>query len=83
MVPFRAGENGITKIDLLQLDTEGHDYTIIRAIDFQKVKPTIICYENVNLSDEDNRSCEELLINNGYTLQRYGRAGMDTLGYLN
>jgi FkbM family methyltransferase len=34
------------KIDLLQIDTEGYDFEIIKTIDFTRVKPTIISFEH-------------------------------------
>jgi len=39
-------ERGITSIDHLIVDTEGHDETILRAFDFQQVKPKRITFEN-------------------------------------
>jgi len=36
----------IKKIDLLQIDTEGYDYEIIKMIDFSKIKPSIISFEH-------------------------------------
>jgi FkbM family methyltransferase len=44
-------ERGITSIDHLIVDTEGHDETILRAFDFQKVKPKRITFENAYMDD--------------------------------
>lgn len=38
-----------TKIDLILIDTEGHDDTIIRTIDFKVIRPKAICFESHNL----------------------------------
>jgi FkbM family methyltransferase len=43
-------ENNITKIDLLQIDVEGHDFTILQAFPYDLVKPEIIRFEFVNLN---------------------------------
>ena len=69
----------ISKIDLLQIDTEGYDYEIIKMVDFNKLKPNIIRYEHRNLSEEDYISSLNYLAKNGYKLyvQR-----SDTLAYL-
>ena len=40
----------ITSIDLIQIDTEGYDYQIIKMIDFEKIHPNIIAFEH-GLSD--------------------------------
>jgi FkbM family methyltransferase len=53
-------------IDLLQIDAEGHDYEIVRSIDFQRVKPTIIRYEHSLLSPRDGNACLALLASHGY-----------------
>ena len=39
-------EHGVTKIDLLQIDTEGHDAAIISAIDFDALTPCMIRFEH-------------------------------------
>jgi hypothetical protein len=39
-------ERNIASIDYLIVDTEGHDYAILRAIDFSIVKPNNIIFEH-------------------------------------
>ncbi len=56
------------KIDLLQIDTEGFDFQIIRSIRFDRVRPTIIRYEHALLSDRDQNACIELLCGHGYRM---------------
>ena len=53
-------------VDLLQIDAEGHDFEIIRAIDFTRIKPTILRFEHVLLSDRDWNACLALLAKQGY-----------------
>lgn len=65
-------------IDLLQIDAEGLDYAIIRSIDFDVVKPTIIHYEHMVLSERDRNACLELLARHGY---RFFLQDSDTLAY--
>ena len=44
-------DRGITSLDHLIIDTEGHDETILRAFDFQQVKPKRITFENFYMDD--------------------------------
>ena len=39
-------EYKMNHIDLLQIDTEGYDYEIIKMIDFDKIAPSIISFEH-------------------------------------
>ena len=65
-------------IDLLQIDAEGFDYEIIRSIDFDRVKPAIIHYEHMVLSQPDRNACLELLARHGY---RFFLEDSDTTAY--
>mgnify|MGYP005841865625 CR=1 FL=1 len=62
-------KHGIVRLDVLQLDTEGYDFEIIKTIDFTSVCPQIINYEHVHLSAADQQACWELLVKKGYKLQ--------------
>jgi FkbM family methyltransferase len=66
-------------IDLLQIDTEGFDYEIIRSIAFDQLRPPIIRYEHVLLSERDRNACLELLAGQGY---RFLLEDGDTTAYL-
>lgn len=46
-------EYGISKLDLLQIDTEGRDFTIIKSFLDNNLLPEIIRFEYVNLSYEN------------------------------
>ncbi|MCG8653103.1 MAG: FkbM family methyltransferase [Pirellulales bacterium] len=56
------------RIDLLQIDTEGFDFEIIRSIRFDRVKPAIIRYEHALLSEADRNACIGLLAGHGYRM---------------
>ena len=58
---------GITHLDFLQIDTEGSDYDILRTLDFSRIRPTYINYENELLGD-DEPACRAMLIAAGYEL---------------
>jgi len=63
----------INKIDLLQIDTEGYDFEIIKMFLMTPVKPGMIVFEHTHLSDNDLIECEKLLDSKGYDIKRYGR----------
>jgi FkbM family methyltransferase len=60
----------VTRIDLLQIDTEGYDYEIIKMIDFATCKPAIIHFEHGLPADTMSlaqlRECVQLLMGHGY-----------------
>lgn len=58
----------IDGLDLLQLDTEGYDYEILKSADFARIKPRFINYERVLLDDDENAACREMLVKSGYLL---------------
>ena len=62
----------IDSISLLQIDTEGYDYEVIKMFDISTTQPMAIIYENMHLSEADKASCEEYLIANQYMVKDYG-----------
>jgi hypothetical protein len=62
----------------LSIDTEGHDYEVIKQIDFRTLRPGIMLYEHRHLSRPDRAACEHLLRSHGYRLA--SRLG-NTLAY--
>jgi FkbM family methyltransferase len=69
----------LSHLDLLQIDTEGYDFEIIKTINFSSLKPSMISFESEHLSIEDAAGCITLLTNNGYKIMQQGR---DTIAYL-
>ena len=72
-------KHDLRRLDLLQIDTEGYDYEIIKTIDFGKVKPRIIHYEHIHLKAADREACIKLLVGEGYQIAVLG--SFDTLAY--
>ena len=60
-------KHGIGEIDFLQLDAEGYDYDILKAIDFTSIKPKAINYERVLLGPLEDE-CRQMLRSHGYVL---------------
>jgi FkbM family methyltransferase len=61
-------DNGIEKIDLLQIDTEGFDAQVVSMIDFSRIVPTIIKFEHRHLSKRDRSLTEAILSRQGYQI---------------
>jgi FkbM family methyltransferase len=59
-------------VDLLHIDAEGHDYAILSQVDFHQIRPRVILYEHVHLSDLQKRTAEASLKHNGYRILRCG-----------
>jgi FkbM family methyltransferase len=78
-LPTLLGKHGVGRVDLLQIDTEGYDYEILKTVDFEKVRPTVIHFEHLLLSQLDKLDCFRLLARHGY---RLSRQGINTLAYL-
>ena len=60
----------VTKINLLQIDTEGYDAEIIKLIDFERIKPSIIKYEHHGISDQEEAELQSMLTKIGYEVFR-------------
>ncbi|MCA9177781.1 MAG: FkbM family methyltransferase [Planctomycetales bacterium] len=53
-------------LDLLQIDTEGHDLTILKSLDLSRHRPRVIRYEHTILCQKDRDTCLEMLADHGY-----------------
>lgn len=54
------------QVDLLQIDAEGFDLEIIRSIDFNACRPSILRYEHKILSSSERNTCLQILAEAGY-----------------
>ncbi|HEY0974507.1 MAG TPA: FkbM family methyltransferase [Solimonas sp.] len=69
-------KHGLGTLDLVHIDTEGYDYEVIKLIDFDAHRPTVVLYEHKHLSPNDRAACRTHLHACGYeTLE----VGDDTL----
>ena len=69
----------VERVNLLQIDTEGFDFEIIKMIDFKQIKPEIIHYENNFLNRRQKSECSRILSDQNYALLNLG---IDTIAYL-
>lgn len=62
----------VGRADLIQIDTEGHDYEVIKLVDFDRLKPRLVLYEHHHLSDGDRLACQAHLARFGFeTIERH------------
>ncbi len=73
-------ENNVSKIDLLQIDTEGFDFEILNMVDYKIIKPLLIKYEYVNLDEASQIKSIEILNEYGYAVYIENE---DAIGILN
>jgi len=61
------------EIDLLSIDVEGHDFNVLKALDFSKYKPKIILIETLIKNFEHIHDSElfKFLINKGYLFSNW------------
>ncbi len=62
-------QEDISKIDLVQIDTEGYDFEIVYSIDFNNFKPSIISFEHAVKSNVNTLASFNKIINH---LSLYG-----------
>ncbi len=68
-------------IDYLQIDTEGYDARILKSIDFTKLKPAVIKFEWMHLSQIEQNEIKTLLHSYGYTME-IDHSGSDCYAWL-
>jgi FkbM family methyltransferase len=72
-------EAGIDRVDLLQIDAEGHDARILELFDVASRRPAIVRFEHKHLDPEDHEKAVGSLVGLGYKIWIWGS---DTLAYL-
>ncbi len=72
----------ISRIDLLQIDTEGYDYEIIKTLRLDDIKPSIINYENKHISMDKQHEIISYLVSHGYKVSCNGHDTIAYLGYM-
>jgi len=56
----------IDHVDLVQVDTEGFDYEILKMLWETPLRPPIINFESAHMSRDDKLACAEMLKRDGY-----------------
>jgi FkbM family methyltransferase len=71
-------KHGVERVDLLQIDTEGYDFQIIKMIDFNRIKPQLIHFESNFLNRRQKEECVRLFDAHGYS---FLTVGIDSIAY--
>ncbi|HET6963620.1 MAG TPA: FkbM family methyltransferase [Acidimicrobiales bacterium] len=58
--------NGVERVDLVQIDTEGYDYEVIKLIDLERYAPKLLMFEHLHLAPADREACMAHLRSHGY-----------------
>jgi len=64
--------NGIKEVHLLHVDAEGHDYEVLKTLDFAKYAPLSIFIEHKHLSGTQKTEMMLLLRKHGYSVRDCG-----------
>ena len=64
--------NGIRKVHLLHIDTEGHDYEVLKTLDFAGQSPAAIFVEHKHVPDAQKPEMLSLLRKHGYSVDDCG-----------
>ena len=70
-LPQLLARNGVTNIDLLHIDTEGHDWVVLRQLDLGQFRPRVILFEHVHLGAEDKAAARRY-VEPGYRVTDLG-----------
>ncbi len=72
-LPEILKKHQIEQLHLLHIDTEGHDYDVLKTVDLAKLAPTLILVEHAHLRPSDKTNMLTLLEDNGYSVSDCGR----------
>lgn len=67
-----------TDIDILIIDTEGHERQVLESVDFDLHRPKLIQFEHGHLSRKDLTACFQMLTQEKYALHFGGRQNQDS-----
>ncbi len=67
-LPTLLASHDVSRIDLVLIDTEGHDYKVLKQFDFGTYCPALVIYENKHLSAAEDAAATSLLATAGYRI---------------
>jgi FkbM family methyltransferase len=65
-------KHGLDRLDVLLIDTEGHDWTVLQTVDLARRQPGLIVYEHCHLPAEDAQAARAHLSEHGYVTFEHG-----------
>lgn len=60
----------VSDLNVLVMDTEGYDYTILNTLDFTRIKPDVLIFEYGFFTPEQEQKINERLKNNNYAAKK-------------
>lgn len=63
--------HNVSAVDLLHIDAEGADFSILLQLDFLRYAPRVILYEHKHLSHADASSATSVLVQAGYSVTHF------------
>jgi len=74
-VPLRTlmADRNISHVDVLQIDTEGFDYEVLKTFPFERSQPRLVCFEHCHLEQKDRVAAWKMLTEIGYRVERWGK----------
>jgi FkbM family methyltransferase len=67
-----CAKHGLQRVDLIVIDTEGHDWAILRSIDLARHRPDVVVFEHFHLDPADRAAAREHLAAHGYATHEEG-----------
>jgi FkbM family methyltransferase len=61
-----CAKHAVENIDLVQIDTEGYDFEVIKLIDLERYSPKLLMFEHLHLEPADRDACLTHLRQHGY-----------------
>lgn len=58
--------HGLDRLDLIAVDTEGHDAVVVGQVDLERLRPRLILYEHYHLDAGERAACRARLETAGY-----------------
>ncbi|MEE4488998.1 FkbM family methyltransferase [Streptomyces sp. BE230] len=66
----------VARVDVIHMDTEGHDYEILKSIDLVRYRPELVIYEHKHLDSTHRAAADAMMREYGYAT---AEIGYDTL----
>lgn len=81
VLPDLLERHAVTQVDVLQIDTEGHDAVVLQQFDLEQFRPRAIKIEVIHLPDCELREIERRLSKADYRHCRDGRQKCDLVAW--
>lgn len=67
-----CAQSDVTRIDVIHIDTEGHDYEILKGLDLSRYLPAVVIYEHKHLGSADRTAADAKMRVHGYAVTEIG-----------